>query len=769
MRQENWNIIAALNDEQQAAVSCINGASLILAGAGSGKTRVLTCKIAMIIETGCAPWEVLALTFTKKAASEMKERIARMVGEEKARYIKMGTFHSMFAKFLRLYADKLGYPTQFTIYDTTDSKNVIKQCIKELELDDKIYKPNTVLGRISAAKNGLMTVNAYRASNCVVEDQQSRLGRIVDIYDLYSRKCKTAGAMDFDDLLLNTNILFRDFPDALAEISSKFKYILVDEYQDTNFAQMRILIKLAAPHENLTVVGDDSQSIYGFRGARIQNILEFSKVFPKAHIFRLQQNYRSSQVIVNAANSLISHNIDRLQKTCFSTGDKGEKIRLVNAFTDQEEGYMVAASIIERIYSDKSAYKDFAILYRTNAQSRIMEEALRKRNLPYRIYAGLSFFERAEIKDMISYFRLCINPLDNEAFRRVVNVPARKIGDTTLARLADVAAAHNISLLDAVLLKDEELAKFDLKSAVVGRLRDFVHIIEECNRECEKTDAFEMATKILNNSGYWTYMLSDTSIEGKGRMENVESLMNGIKTFCETETERRLSDEEAYLPEDVVVTLNDYVQNITLQSEVDVSDEESENKIALMTIHTSKGLEFPHVYVVGMEENLFPNQNDIRPSELEEERRLFYVAITRAMKSVTLSFAKHRMRWGKTESNAVSRFVREIDPQYIEGAFSHPERSEGTPRTFRHPERSEGSPRTFRHPERSEGSPRITANYRNGLELNLFPGQKIEHDHFGRGTIISIGDNPSMKTAVIRFENGETKTIALKFAKLSII
>ena len=669
-------ILEGLNSEQKQAVSCVDGPVLIVAGAGSGKTRVLTSRIAYILAQGCPPDRILALTFTKKAATEMKERIAGMVGEKKARRLYMGTFHSVFIRFLREFASSLGYPESFTIYDTSDSTSAIKACIKELQLDDKVYKPKDVLARISMAKNNLVTPEAYRRNaQAVQNDAAAKKPRICDIYMLYAQKCRQSGVMDFDDILLNMNILFRDNPAALEAISSRFSYIMVDEYQDTNYSQYLILKQLRRPHQNICVVGDDSQSIYAFRGAKIENILNFQKDYPGNRTFRLEQNYRSTRTIVDAANSLIARNSARIPKKCFSEGEEGEKIRLTNAYTEQEEAMLIASSIISRIQSDHAQYCDFAILYRTNSQSRALEEALRKRNLPYVIYSGNSFFERAEVKDMMAYFKLIANPNDDESFRRIVNRPARGIGDTSLAAL--VAAAHNHGSSLTKVAYAEDLETYGLKPAAIGRIRDFVKMITTHTVRSVTEDAYSLALSIASESGLYAMYKSDTSIEGQSKTANVEELLDSVKTYIEErhneDFEEMQADgtigegvelSEADLP---TVTLSDYLENISLLSAVDMeSDEDSVNRIALMTVHSSKGLEFPYVYIAGLEENLFPSGGSMASEhDIEEERRLFYVAVTRAEKAVDLTFASTRMRNGKHESNPPSRFIREIDSKYI--------------------------------------------------------------------------------------------------------
>lgn len=768
------DLFEGLNTPQKEAVMCTEGPSLIIAGAGSGKTRVLTCRVAHILEhCECRPSEVLALTFTKKAAGEMKERIGLLVGEQKARWIYMGTFHSIFIRFLREYADRLGYPQQFTIYDKTDSQSIIKQCIKELNLDDKSYKPSYVMSVISLAKNSLITVKGYRADAERLEaDKASRRPRLVDIYELYQRKCREAGSMDFDDILLNMNILFRDHPDTLESIGRRFKYIMVDEYQDTNFSQYLILKKLAAIHGNICVVGDDSQSIYGFRGARIENILRFRKDYPGAKEFKLEQNYRSTKNIVSAANSLISHNERRLKKDCFSNAGDGEKIKLIKAFTDSEEGYLVASAIVDRIHSDKAAYSDFALLYRTNAQSRALEEALRKKNIPFRIYGGHSFYERAEIKDMLAYFKLVVNQKDNEAFSRVVNAPARGIGATSLERLGTVAKSEGCSLFDAALLPFDKLAVQGIREASARKFRDFANLILSFAEKASTQECYSLALEIGDRSGYLASLRNDTSPEGVARFENVEELFSSIKEFSEEESEMRevlAGDNKDATTQ--TVTIGDYIENIYLMSEVEKddtqdSDIENSNKVTLMTIHSSKGLEFPYVFITGMEENLFPSEsmNDT-PDKIEEERRLFYVAITRAEKSVTLSFAQTRRKWGSEESNRPSRFLREIDDTYLERPLSIEDRKPDT--SINHPDRYARITPPVQRSTSPNYTPRTDFSPSPVNELQL--GQKVEHDRFGFGTIISFDGEGINHKAVVTFENGGEKTLLLKFAKLRIV
>ena len=795
MNNSQTDLFEGLNSAQKAAVECTEGPSLIIAGAGSGKTRVLTCRVAHILEGDCRPGQVLALTFTKKAAGEMKERVALLVGDRKARWIQMGTFHSVFIRFLREYASQLGYPEHFTIYDQTDSRSVIKQCIKELELDDKNYKPAVVQSIISMAKNSLVTVAGYRANVENMErDRIARRPRLADVYQRYQEKCRAAGAMDFDDILLQMNILLARFPEACQDIASRFRYILVDEYQDTNHAQYMILRRLAEPHHNICVVGDDSQSIYGFRGARIENILRFKKDYPEAKEFRLEQNYRSTQTIVAAANSLIAHNERRLRKECFSRAGVGEKIGVIKAYTESEEAHLIASSIVERIYADKASYDAFAILYRTNAQSRAFEEALRKRNLPFRIYGGHAFYERAEIKDMLAYFKLAVNPRDDESFRRVVNVPARGIGDTSIERLAVAAATARCPLYNAPLLENEKLYAAGLKDAAIKKLREFVALMEPLSEKTEKADCYELALEIGQVSGYLAALKSENTPEGLARFENVEELFNSIKEYSEEESEmRQILSEDGEAPVQGVVTLGDYLENIYMLSEAEKDDtqdpdRDQTNKIVLMTVHAAKGLEFPYVYIAGMEENLFPSEsmNDT-PDKIEEERRLFYVAITRAEKAVTVSYAQNRRKWGSSETTRPSRFLKEIDRKYYAvepdtdnnryDPFPQTRVRQSDFETFRRPsvtQRPAPSQRPVppqQRPVRPTPPPPAhtpSPGFSPSPIADLRVGQRVEHDRFGYGTILSLeGDGPNRK-AVVDFETGGQKTLLLKFAKLRI-
>ena len=804
-------IYEGLNEAQKNAVECIGGPVLIVAGAGSGKTRVLTCRVANILDHGCPAERVLALTFTKKAAGEMKERIAAMVGWKNSRHLAMGTFHSIFIRFLRDYAGRIGYPADFTIRDTSESIASIKACIKELGLDDK-YKPKDVLGRISKAKNNLVTDSSYRNSQKIVlADVQSGKARLCDLYSLYQKKCRESGVMDFDDILLNTNILFRDHPDALDEVASRFDYILVDEYQDTNYAQYLILKKLSARHRNICVVGDDSQSIYAFRGAKIENILNFKKDYPDCRLFRLEQNYRSTQTIVSAANSLIARNENRIPKECYSNGNVGAKIKYNRCYSEVDEASGIAASILDTIRSGAARYEDFAILYRTNGQSRQLEDSLRRRNIPYHVYSGNSFFERAEVKDMMAYFKLVTNPNDDESFKRVINKPARGIGDTSLSTLAVAASDAGVSLFKAVYL--ETLSAFGLKAPAVSRMRAFCDAISSLASARDVTDAYEMALKIADKGGLYAFYKADTSIEGQARTGNLDELLNSVKQFVEERQEEILSEMEDIAKTDdgssVLVTLADYLENVSLLSNIDAGeDENADNKVALMTVHSAKGLEFTHVYIAGMEENLFPSSGELSdPTSIEEERRLFYVALTRARETVDVSFVENRLRNGRHEYNRPSRFLREIDSRYVDNPLSDEDfDSSAAPDPFARYSRQGGSSfsggrggwsgsdvrrsgvdsprssfggrpsgREIRRDNASSGlrkpaaatvpDPSFTPTPMQELET----GMRVMHKTFGCGLIEEMsGRFPDLK-ARINFDDVGIKIIMLKYAKLQKI
>ena len=810
MKRDFSTIVEGLNCAQKQAVEQFEGPSLIIAGAGSGKTRVLTSRIANILNHGHKASSVLALTFTNKASKEMKERIAGMVGEGLARYLWMGTFHSVFIRFLREDAELLGFPKSFTIYDTSDSRSAIRVCVKELGLDEKMYKPNEVLSRISMAKNNLITAKAYLANGELMQrDAIARKPKIGEVYALYERKCRQAGAMDFDDILLYTNIMIRDFPQVLEKLQQRFSFILVDEYQDTNFSQYLIVKKLSANHRNLCVVGDDSQSIYAFRGARIENILNFRKDYPEAKEFKLEQNYRSTQTIVNAANSLIAKNSNRLNKECFSEAEAGEKIEVIRGYSDQEEAFTVVSSLMNRIYSDRAEYSDFAILYRTNAQSRVVEEALRKRSVPYRIYGGHSFYERQEVKDVLAYMRLLVNPKDDEAFRRVVNVPARGIGDTTMGYLAAAAGAASLSMWEAFHAGD--LDAFGIKPAAAARLSIFTALIAEVGSKASTATAYDITMEILMRSGYMEHLRADSSLEGQARLENVEELFNSIKEMEGELSGGEISDGDLIADEDPglmpdresgPLLLEEFLEKISLMSAVDegADSKEENNKVSLMTVHSAKGLEFPYVYVIGMEDNLFPSINGVSSDqEIEEERRLFYVALTRAKRAITLSYAQSRFRWGQQVNYPPSRFLKEVDRKFLNWPYedgvmsifrtdssnSSGLFSSGTGRGVGAAGRSERPARSaqpsageaFRRPASpAAGGPSATAPPPPRRE-NFFPdpveklrvGMNVEHERFGYGKIILLeGDVLNMR-AVVAFNDGGQKTLLLKFAKLRIV
>lgn len=638
--------IEELNESQRAAVLYGDGPSLVIAGAGSGKTRVLTYKIAYLLENGYNPWNILALTFTNKAAREMKERIARQVGEQRARFLWMGTFHSVFSRILRAEASHIGFTSQFTIYDSADSKSLIRSIIKEMGLDEKTYKPGSVQARISNAKNHLVSPSGYAANKEAYEgDLAAKMPAIRDIYSRYWERCRQAGAMDFDDLLVYTYILFRDFPDVLARYREQFRYVLVDEYQDTNYAQHSIVLQLTKENQRVCVVGDDAQSIYSFRGADIDNILYFTKIYPDTKVFKLEQNYRSTQTIVRAANSLIKKNERQIPKEVFSEKERGEAIGVFQAYSDVEEGDIVTNKIAQLRREHDYEYSDFAILYRTNAQSRVFEEALRKRGMPYKIYGGLSFYQRKEIKDIIAYFRLVVNPNDEEAFKRIINYPARGIGDTTVGKIITAATDNNVSLWTA--LCEPITYGLSINKGTHTKLQDFRALIEQFMADVTVKNAYEIGTEIIRQSGIINEVCQDNSPENLSRKENIEELVNGMNDFCAMRQEEGNTN----------VSLIDFLSEVSLLTDQDSDKEGDGEKVTLMTVHSAKGLEFRNVFVVGMEENLFPSgMAGDSPRAMEEERRLFYVAITRAEEHCFLSFAKTRFRYGKMEfgSPAVS-------------------------------------------------------------------------------------------------------------------
>lgn len=754
-----------LNSSQREAVEQTEGPIMVIAGAGSGKTRVLTYRIAHMIKSGVDPFNILALTFTNKAAKEMTERISNIVGGSEAKNITMGTFHSVFSRLLRFNADLIGYPTNFTIYDTQDSKSLLKDIIKELNLDDKTYKQGMVLGRISAAKNNLISPEAY-ANNAeiMLEDKQSRRPELSRIYTTYANRCQKAGAMDFDDLLFQTNVLLRDFPDVLQHYQHKFRYILVDEYQDTNYAQYLIVKKLAAVYENICVVGDDAQSIYSFRGANIQNILNFKNDYPDYRIFKLEQNYRSTKSIVEAANSVISKNKDQIQKNVWTANDEGNPITIIRTLTDNEEGKVISNKIYDVKKAEGLNYSDFAILYRTNRQSRAFEEALRKLNLPYKIYGGISFYQRKEIKDLLAYFRLTANPRDEEALKRVINYPKRGIGKTSIENLIIASSKYGVSMFD--IIHDFNAYPVALNGPTKTKMQEFATMVESFHAQLNKMQAYDLAYHIAKSSGVLKdlYNEKDKGPEEVERYQNIEELLNGIKSFT------------AQQDVDELKTLSEFMIDVALLTDADNDKEEDKNKITLMTIHSSKGLEFPHVYLVGVEENLFPSQMSLNTrSELEEERRLFYVAVTRAEKTCTISYAASRFVFGSLTSSEPSRFISEINKEYV--SFENPYNSgRSLGRSLSGNTTSEsgfsgGLNKRYEQPRNLRSISEATSG---GTNLNkgneqLKVGYNVLHERFGKGKIIKIEGDGAEKKAVIFFPQEGSKTLLLKFAKLEVV
>ena len=764
-----------------------DGPSLVIAGAGSGKTRVLTYKIAYLLENGYQPWNILALTFTNKAAREMKERIARQVGPERARHLWMGTFHSMFLRILHVEAGHIGFTSQFTIYDTADSKSLIRSIIKEMGLDEKVYKPGMVQARISNAKNHLVSPAGYANNKEAYEgDRAAKVPALRDIYQRYWERCRQADAMDFDDLLFYTFLLFRDHPEVLARYQDQFRYILVDEYQDTNFTQHSIVLQLAKNHQHVCVVGDDAQSIYSFRGADIDNILYFTKVYPDTKVFKLEQNYRSTQTIVRAANSLIEKNQWQIRKEVFSEKEKGEAIGVYQAYSDVEEGDIVVNKIAELRREKRYAYSDFAILYRTNAQSRIFEEAMRKRSMPYRIYGGLSFYQRKEIKDVIAYFRLIVNPNDEEAFKRIINYPARGIGDTTVGKIIAAATGHNVSLWTVLC---EPLAYgLNFNKGTVGKLQAFRELISAFITDAAEKNAYEIGADIIRQSGIINDVCQDNSPENLSRKENIEELVNGMSDFCAQRQEEGKPN----------VLLGDFLSEVSLLTDQDSDKDGDDEKITLMTVHSAKGLEFKNVFVVGMEENLFPSgMVGDSPRALEEERRLFYVAITRAEEHCFLSYAKTRFRYGKMEFGSPSRFLKDIDVRFLRlpqdaGMFR---RVEEEAAAFRRenargfaPDREDapygGKERVSVRPKQQIIAPTVPRNLKRvapsantastspsagGSANRVQQGQLIEHERFGLGEVLKVEGEGDNAKATIRFKNAGDKQLLLRFARFKVL
>lgn len=755
-----------LNEEQRVAVEKTEGPVMVLAGAGSGKTRVLTYRIAHLINRGVLPHQILALTFTNKAAREMKERIAKITGESAAKSLWMGTFHSVFARILRIESEKLGYPSNFTIYDSDDSKRLIKEIIKGLNFDDKVYKPNLVLNRISGAKNNLLTPRAYQENSIIQkEDAQSKKPYLGKIYEVYDNRLFKAGAMDFDDLLFKTNILLRDFPEVLYKYQERFRYVMVDEYQDTNFSQYVIVKALAARHENICVVGDDAQSIYSFRGANIQNILNFQKDYGDTEVFKLEQNYRSTKNIVEAANSLINKNKEQFKKNVWTSNTSGNRIKLTQAFSDNEEGLNVAHEIYSKHSNEGKPYSDFAILYRTNAQSRALEDGLRKLNLPYQIYGGLSFYQRKEIKDLLAYFRLIVNPKDEDALKRIINYPKRGIGKTTIDKLNLYANESDTPMWE--LVQNIDAVPVSIAGATKNKIRQFAELIKQFQTIIQKNDAFDAGTLIAKSTGILKDLNNDKSAEGVARYENVQELLNSMKDFTVDEDREDKS-------------LAAFILDIPLLTDQDQKKEDKdEDKITLMTIHASKGLEFPYVFIVGLEENLFPSQMSVNSStELEEERRLFYVALTRAETQCYLSFARSRYKWGDLLSCEPSRFIAEIDPEFIDASgvqAATPNEKDPfqtswnpggsqTPSGSTPPPTSSGVPKKFvRVPPKTQST-----EIQGDDTSNLKAGDEVQHARFGRGKVIDILREENEK-AIIEFEKDGRKQLLLKFAKLKIL
>ena len=797
-------ILEQLNESQREAVVYCDGPSLVIAGAGSGKTRVLTYKIAWLLEQGMAPWQILALTFTNKAAREMKERIGRLVGDERARYLQMGTFHSVFARILRSEAEVLGYNANFTIYDQSDARSLVKTIIKEMGLDDKVYKPASVADRISMAKNHLMLPQAYAQSAWATDDTQQKRPQVSSIYIRYSERCRQANAMDFDDLLVQTWVLFQNHEDIRQKYVEKFHFVLVDEYQDTNFAQQAIVYQLTKERQKVCVVGDDAQSIYSFRGANIDNILNFQSQYPDARLFKLEQNYRSTQLIVQAANSLIRRNERQIPKNVFSKNEPGEKLQLKPAFSDREEAMIVTQDIKRLRRQEHCDWSDFAILYRTNAQSRSFEEQMRKDNIPYRIYGGLSFYQRKEIKDVIAYFRLIANPNDEEAFKRIVNYPARGIGDTTVGKITQTAQTYGVSLWQVI--KEPVLFPMDVSKGTMTKIQAFRELIEGWISRVTTEDAYTLGHDIIMNSGISKDIYSGRNPEDISRQENLEEFLSGMQDFVESRREEDMGDE-VYLP--------DFLQEVALLTDLDSDEGDENDKVTLMTIHSAKGLEFPTVFIVGLEENIFPSPmctNSMR--ELEEERRLLYVAITRAEKHCIMTCAQNRFRYGRMEYDTPSRFIRDIDPELltIEGDSMGQGRNAVQPSVrgssfggSRGPEwmqnprpvatqfKADPKPRAVapRQPEKlvdpfgpnfrrlyqtvapsgslGQGHRATPASQSQSGGSDLREGCQIEHQRFGVGTVIKIEGTGENTKATVTFRNAGTKQLLLKFAKFKII
>ena len=755
----DYNLLNELNESQRAAVEYCDGAQLVIAGAGSGKTRVLTYKIAYLIgEKGLKPWNILALTFTNKAAKEMKQRIETIVGSQ-ARYINMGTFHSIFSHILRAEANHIGFNSNFTIYDQTDSRSLVKTIIKEMNLDEKVYKPSAVADRISMAKNHLMTALQYaNSNNAVTTDMQRRMPAIKDIYLRYSDRCRQANAMDFDDLLMNIYLLFANNEEIRRKYAERFEYVLVDEYQDTNFAQQAIVNQITKERQMVCVVGDDAQSIYSFRGANIDNILGFQKTYNNARLFKLERNYRSTQAIVNAANSLIRHNQRQIPKNVFSENEQGEKIKLKMAYSDKEEAMIVCSEISRLRRSDCCPYSDFAILYRTNSQSRSFEEYMRKQNIPYRIYGGLSFYQRKEIKDIIAYYRVVANPDDEEAIKRIINYPTRGIGNTTLSKIVEKATEKGISIWK--VLNNSEACGLDISKATHTKLRNFCTMLEGWMQRSFNEDAYSLGRDIIQESGMSKDIFAGKEPEDIARQENVEEFLSGLSDFVEDRKEEDMGDH---------VSLTDFLQEVSLMTDLDSDGDSDEPKVVLMTIHAAKGLEFKTVFVVGLEENIFPSpmcSDSMRG--LEEERRLLYVAITRAEKHCFLTCAQNRFRYGRMEFDTPSRFIRDIDPRFlqIEGEKSSLPQIQPRiqPRSTPQPSQPPFSTVSLSSSPLNP-APQSSPTPSSSSDSPLQPGDRIEHTRFGVGEVIKMEGSGENCKATVVFRNSGTKQLLLKFAR----
>ena len=794
-------ILEGLNPAQKEAVINYTTPSLIIAGAGSGKTRVLTSRIAYMLEQGVRPENILALTFTKKAANEMRERIETMVGSA-SRRIPMGTFHSIFARILRDNAEAIGYQREFTIYETTDSRNLIKTIIKERNLDEDKYKPNAVHSRISTAKNSLITPGAYAANAALTGDDRSRqMPEFSNIYIEYCRRCKHNNAMDFDDLLLQTNILLRDCPQVLAAYQNLFQYILVDEYQDTNYAQYLIVRRLSQLHNRVCVVGDDAQSIYSFRGAKIENILNFRRDYPMAQIFKLEQNYRSTQTIVDAANSVIEHNARQMKKQCFSAGEQGEKIRIFKAYTDREEAELVVTDLRDRVREGGDEWQEAAILYRTNNQSLVLEDALRRKGIPYKIYKGNSFYDHKEIKDLLGYIRLVINPKDDEAFKRVINTPARGIGDTTVERIAAIAASKGSSMWEAIDTLSSEPPKDSVEKAIVKKVTDFVSFIRTVALEREQKSIYDFGMEVATRSGLLTSYRTQNTPEAQSAIGNIEELLNTMQEYTErTEAEIRAGEREEFDRP----TVEEWLSNVMLMTDMDNEDPDSNNKVTLMTVHSAKGLEYKYVYIVGCEENLFPSMMALESADgIEEERRLFYVALTRAKTLATLTCADMRFRWGQMNFSTPSRFLTEIDAKYVESDFDlrgarrnrelNMDEGEDAITVMRHrydvrhqeqKRAAAGNNFTPRPsaPAQKPQPPQPTYNVDRLKRVATTPaattvaaacaysvGQRVSHPKFGNGKIVTIEALATDHKLVVEFDAFGSKTLLAKLAKLTVL